>query len=171
MFVCFFVDERWNQIDLSKKYANLKGTWGFCELFDYISSLWSEGLRLCVRSSAINTGSKCWACSFGPVWNCGIRDTWKKSLKNRKSIINHQIVEVFRAFSGVLSHLFFFPHLDLSNHHVSTQTFQVNTLKKVFCPIPRCSMLLEYLPTKLRHFWGKCTCAYCSTTVRIWDSK
>jgi hypothetical protein len=108
---CLFVFCWWEMKSdrFVKKYANFKGTWGFCELFDYISSLWSEGLRLCVRSSTINTGSKCWACLFGPVWNCGIRDTWKKSLKNRKSIINHQIVEVFRAFSGVLSHLDLFP--------------------------------------------------------------
>ena len=31
-------------------------------------------------------------------------------------------------------------------------------------------MVLEYVSTKLGHFWGKCRCAYSSTMVRIWDT-
>ena len=37
--------------------------------------------------------------------------------------------------------------------------------------LPICSMVLEYLPTKLGNFWGKCWCSYSSTMVRIWVRK
>ena len=35
--------------------------------------------------------------------------------------------------------------------------------------MPRYSMVLEYLPTKLGHFWGFYVGKYSSTMVRIWD--
>ena len=33
--------------------------------------------------------------------------------------------------------------------------------------LPRCSMVLEYLPTKLDHFWGKCKDSYSSTMEHL----
>ena len=169
MFVCFFVDERWNQIDLSKNTPISREH----EVFvSYLIIFHLSDQRVCdcvwdlVLSILVQNVEHVYLDLFETA-GYGILE------KNHSKIERASLIIKLLKFSEhfqVSFPIWIFSHLDLSNHHVSTQTFQVNTLKKVFCPIPRCSMLLEYLPTKLRHFWGKCRCAYCSTTLRIWDS-
>ena len=46
----------------------------------------------------------------------------------------------------------------------------VRQQSEISLTISMCSMVLEYLPTKLGNSWGYlCRCAYSSTMVRIWD--